>query len=62
MNNFDLLYNYLSVICERQPFNKFLRNHIDTKGRPTIVVAGTVRRLIWKNLAGGLIELSSEKM
>lgn len=50
------------VTVTARQFRDYLAEHIDLKGRPTVVCKGTVRRLHWRSLPGGYMEAWSEPL
>ncbi len=50
------------VTTNRKCLQEYVAAHIDTKGRPTVIVQGTVRKLVWKSLGAGLYNIWSESL
>ena len=49
------------ITVDKAILQAFVSEHINLKGRPTVICNGTVRQLKWKSLGAGFYEMWSEK-
>jgi hypothetical protein len=50
------------VTVSKAILQDFVSDHINLKGKPTVICNGTVRRLKWKNLGAGFWEIWTEQI